>query len=147
MFFVRTFILAGLLAVTGLMAGQTALPVAAGTCNVNNLKVTAQERAVLTLINNYRAQFALPAVSIDAELNRGASWHARDMARRNYFSHNDSQGRTFDQRLRDCGANDLMLGENITAGTIRNTAQEAFDAWKASPSHNSNMLNASWRKI
>ena len=68
------------------------------------------------------------------------------MADKSYFSHTDSLGRSPEVRGRDCGTR-TGIGENIAAGTVRDTAQEAFDAWKASSGHNNNMLYASYKQI
>ena len=144
-----------------LAAGLAALLIAAGAftamgdgtparaltnCTVSDNSVDAQEAAFLTLINSYRAQNGLPALAMSTNLNRAATWLAVDLATKNYFSHTDSLGRSPSTRAQNCdypgGA-----GENIAAGTVRDTAQEAFDAWKASSGHNANMLNSSYRMI
>jgi uncharacterized protein YkwD len=115
-------------------------------CHVADMTFDAQEQAFLTLINQYRAQHGLQPLTASVNLNRSASWHARDMATKRYFSHTDSLNRSPAKRITDCGG--LMnVGENLAAGTTRDTAQKAFDAWKASAGHNANMLNASFRQI
>jgi hypothetical protein len=68
------------------------------------------------------------------------------MANQNYFSHTDSAGRNPSTRVQQCGFPG-GAGENIAAGTVRDTAQEVFDAWKASSGHNTNMLNSSYKQI
>ena len=69
------------------------------------------------------------------------------MAQNNYFDHNDLPiGRTWSARISDCGYNHgTYIGENIAAGYP--FAQSAFDAWKNSPGHNSNMLSTSFTAI
>ncbi|MGH2610625.1 MAG: CAP domain-containing protein, partial [Tepidiformaceae bacterium] len=39
------------------------------------------------------------------------------------------------------------VGENLAAGTDRDTARETFDALRASPSHNSNMLRQGYVQV
>jgi hypothetical protein len=80
-----------------------------------------------------------------------ASWHAKDMADKNYFSHTDSLGRPpggpgTGSRGYQCDTAG-GIGENIAAGTAWDTAQDAFNAWRNSPGHHTNMLNASYRQI
>ncbi len=115
-------------------------------CTVSDLSTDAEEAAFLTLINAYRAQNGRGALTISTNLSRAATWHGTDMGAKGYFSHTDSLGRSPSARARDCdypgGA-----GENIAAGTIWDTAQEAFDAWRNSSGHNANMLNSSYTKI
>ncbi len=115
-------------------------------CTVSDLTVDTEEAKFLTLINNYRAQNGRGALQMSTNLNRASTWMAVDLATKNYFSHTDSLGRSPSTRAQNCdypgGA-----GENLAAGTLRDTAQEAFDAWKASSGHNANMLNGNYRMI
>jgi hypothetical protein len=114
-------------------------------CDVND-DFDEQEQEFLSLINNYRAENGLSALTASVNLNRSSAWMAQDLADNNYFSHTDSLRRTPAQRVDDCdGA--PYVGENIAAGTNRDTAQEAFDAWRASAGHNANMLNGSYMQI
>jgi hypothetical protein len=135
------------LLVSGVLGiGDRAPAQALTNCSVADNSVDSQEAQFLTLINNYRTQNGLPTLTMSTNLNRAASWLAVDMATKNYFSHTDSLGRSPSTRAQNCdypgGA-----GENIAAGTVRDTAQEAFDAWRASSGHNANMLNSSYRMI
>jgi uncharacterized protein YkwD len=114
-------------------------------CSVSD-SFDSQEQAFLQLINQYRSQNGRTTLTASVNLNRGSAWMARDMATKNYFSHTDSLGRSVSTRLSNCDATP-SFGENIAAGTYRDTAQEAFDAWKASSGHNANMLNGSYKQI
>jgi uncharacterized protein YkwD len=118
-------------------------------CTVADLTFDAQEQQFLTLINNYRTSQGLPALATSISLNRAASWMAVDMATKGYFAHNEPppSNRTWSQRLTDCGDSWSSAGENIAAGTVMDTAQEAFDIWRNSSGHNANMLGASYRQI
>ncbi len=133
---------AALFAAIGHQSSASALT----NCTVSDMTVDAEEARFLTLINTYRAQNGLGALAMSTNLNRAATWLAVDLATKNYFSHTDSLGRSPSTRAQNCdypgGA-----GENIAAGTVRDTAQEAFDAWKASAGHNANMLNSSYKMI
>lgn len=115
-------------------------------CTVADLSMDGEETAFLGLINQYRAQGGLSALGVSSNLNRAASWKAVDLATKNYFSHTDSLGRAPAQLAIDCGY-PVGSGENLAAGTVRDTAQEAFDAWKASSGHNANMLTSYYQQI
>jgi hypothetical protein len=115
-------------------------------CTVSDLTVDSEEARFLTLINNYRAQNGLAQLKMSTNLNQAASWMVVDLATKNYFSHTDSLGRSPSTRAQNCGYPG-GAGENLAAGTYRDTAQEAFDAWKASSGHNANMLNSSYKMI
>ena len=99
-----------------------------------------EEQAFLTLINNFRAQNGLGALSLNTQLNNAADWMSVDMGANNYFSHTDSLGRDPFVRMTDFGYNyNTWKGENLVAGA--ETAQAAFDLWKGSAGHKANMLN------
>ncbi len=115
-------------------------------CTVSDNSIDAEEQAFLGLINTYRAQNGLGALSMSTNLNRASTWMAADMGQKNYFSHTDSLGRSPSTRAIDCGY-PQGAGENIAAGTNWATASAVFAAWKASSGHNANMLNGSYRQI
>lgn len=115
-------------------------------CTVNDTSIDAEERAFLGLINTYRAQNGLGALTLSTNLNRASTWMAADMGQKNYFSHTDSLGRSPSTRAIDCGY-PQGAGENIAAGTNWSSASAVFTAWKNSSGHNANMLNGSYRQI
>jgi len=100
-----------------------------------------EEQAFLTLINEYRTQNGKPALVTDDRLNASADWFATDMATDNYWASNhydnEDPPRSPGQRAAAFGFN-APVGENLAGGFT--TAQSVFDAWKASPGHNANML-------
>jgi uncharacterized protein YkwD len=124
--------------------GQNAL--ALTNCSVSDLTFDAEEKEFLRLINEYRARNGLGALTASVNLKRAASWMARDMAVNNRFSHTDSLGRSPSTRVAQCDG-EPDNGENIAAGTVKDTAAEAFEMWRNSPGHNENMLYADYRQI
>jgi uncharacterized protein YkwD len=140
-------VLATLLALTALTAaGHRTAPgaAAAGDCTVD-ASMDSEEQAFLVLINSYRAQNGLGALNVSYMLTKASAWKSKDLATNNYFAHDDLS-RTWSQRIADCGYGfNTWLGENIAAGYT--TAQQVFDAWKASPGHNANMLGANYTTI
>jgi uncharacterized protein YkwD len=119
---------------------------ALSNCSVSDLTFDSQEQAFLTLINDYRAQNGAGPLTVSASLNQSASWMAVDLATKDYFSHTDSLGRPPSTRSANCGG-PSNIGENLAAGTMADTAQEAFDMWQASSGHNQNMLYAGYKQI
>ena len=115
-------------------------------CTVSSASLDSEEQAFLTLINNYRAQNGRSALTTSTNLSRAAAWHATDMAAKSYFSHTDSLGRSVGTRVAQCDGLPSN-GENIAAGTVKDTAAEAFEMWRNSSGHNANMLNSSYRQI
>lgn len=119
---------------------------AATNCDADS-SLDSEEQAFLGLINNYRQQNGLAALSSSDVLSQAASWKSQDMASNGYFAHDDaSTGRNFGQRLQDCGYSDnAWTGENIAAGM--QDAAVTFNAWKNSPGHNANMLGSNYTVI
>ena len=143
--------------VAGAVAFATLLVVASGAgdarpalaltnCDVSDMTFDAQEQEFLRLINQYRAQNGRSALTASVNLNRAASWMARDLAVNARFSHTDSLGRSASTRVANCDGRPYN-GENIAAGTIKDTAAEAFEMWRTSSGHNANMLNGSYTQI
>lgn len=115
-------------------------------CAVSDFSLDSEESALIALVNDYRARHGLVALTVAAGLNRTATWMVTDLSTRSAFSHPDSLGRPFYVRAKDCGyAN--PGGENIGAGTVRDTGAAAFDQFHNSPEHDSIMLAPEFREI
>jgi hypothetical protein len=79
-------------------------------------------------------------------LSSAADYHSTDMARNNYFSHTLFDGTTWSQNIANFGyPTNTTRGENIAAGN--ETAASTFQQWKASPTHNANMLSTKFNAI
>jgi len=104
-----------------------------------------EEKQLLQLINTLRGEKGLGPLQVNDNLVNAAKWLSNDMASKNYFSHNDSQGRDLKQRLTAFGYTAFPQGENIGGGYSR--AEEVFQGWKDSPGHNENMLGSAYRYI
>lgn len=107
---------------------------------------------ILATTNAHRATLGLPQLQLDPGLGRGAVWKARDMARRDYFTHADpiDTGGTRSpwERLTDCGfttAGASSQAENIAAG--RESGAAFTTGWLNSTGHRRNIENASMRYI
>jgi len=145
--FLLGVLIAAAVAVAIQAGGGGARPAEALTnCTVSTAALDSEEQAFLTLINNYRAQNGRSALTNSTNLSRAAAWHATDMAAKSYFSHTDSLGRSVGTRVAQCDGLP-QNGENIAAGTVKDTAAEAFEMWRNSSGHNANMLNGSYRQI
>ena len=106
----------------------------------------AEERAFLQLINNYRANYRLPALRFSRTLGAAADHHSYQMAKNNYFSHTMLNGVTWSRNIVDHGYTlSTYKGENIAAG--RASAADVFAQWRNSPSHNAIMLSATFTAI
>ena len=109
------------------------------------LALTHEELALCQLINGFRAQRGAPPVRASLTLTKAARWHSLDMAAHDRFSHVDSRGREFDERIRSFGYTGPTMGENLAAGA--EDARTMFEVLKNSPEHRRNMLRTKLKVI
>ncbi len=126
---------------------------ACATCGGAGDATTAldsEEQAFLVLINQYRSQNGLGALTACTSMNRAAQGHSEDMRDQNYFDHTGLDGSSPWDRMCDacyelaCGPS-TAVAENIAAGN--SGAQGTFTQWQNSPGHNANMLGANFTQI
>ena len=103
------------------------------------------DQEFLTLINNYRAQNGAGPVAMSQTLGAAAQHHALDMARTGTLAHTLSDGTDWLQNIINHGYPHSYRSENIAWGY--GSAQAVFDAWKASSTHNTTMLNGGFGAI
>jgi uncharacterized protein YkwD len=102
----------------------------------------------LQLVNEVRARGArcgersfapAPPVKLSDTLAGVAFGHATDMARHNYFEHEDLTGRSPADRVRAVGYQETLVGENIAYGP--KSADEVVQGWLDSPGHCENIMD------
>jgi uncharacterized protein YkwD len=109
-------------------------------------------RATLCTLNRERSHAGLRRLKLNRKLSRAARGHARDMAKRNYFSHDTLGGGTFVDRIRRWGylkgAHNWIVGENLAWGSRgQSRTKVIMELWMNSPGHRANILNPSFREI
>jgi len=91
-------------------SGQTA-SAASGPCDTANFGVGANEQQLFDQVNAWRAStMAMPAMQLSAPASKAAQWFAEAMIAGTTSGHNDQYGRTWVQRLRDCGYDSYWSG-------------------------------------
>jgi uncharacterized protein YkwD len=104
--------------------------------------------SALELVNEIRAQGTrcgnrsfgpAPPVRLSTTLNDVAQGHATDMARHEYFEHEDLSGHSPADRVRAVGYPEKLVGENIAYGP--ESADEVVKGWLASPGHCENIMD------
>ncbi len=116
------------------------------------LPATAQApllaRRALELVNDVRARGTrcgersfgpAPPVRLSETLAGVAFGHATDMARHNYFEHEDLAGHSPADRVRAVGYREKLVGENIAYGP--KSAEEVVQGWLESPGHCENIMD------
>jgi uncharacterized protein YkwD len=127
----------------GAPAGRAAAPPKPATAS----KAPRIERAVVRCTNRERARYGLARLHPNSVLRRAAEYHARNMLRYSFFSHNDPFGHGPVARVNLFGNahHYRWLGENLATGF--GSAGAACAAWMASAHHRANVLNPHFRLI
>jgi uncharacterized protein YkwD len=101
------------------------------------------ERDVFRRINDVRERYHLKPLRGRTDLARVALAHANDMARNDYRSHVDLQGRNPLDRVQGAGVDGFaLLAENIGASNVSGSRIESVvEHWLRSTSHRENLLN------
>lgn len=127
--------------------------VAAGVASANAAPTyDPEELRFVRLINDYRQQNGLESLLVSDTLSVSSERHSEDMGEHGFFAHNtvassyyEVNSAPWDRMAEDGYDHNTFTGENIAAGL--ETADEAFEAWRNSPSHNRAMLDANYRVI
>jgi uncharacterized protein YkwD len=143
-------VVAGMLVIAPTAAAEQACPAADSTpARASKHQIV---RATLCALNRERAHHGLRRLRLNKLLSRAARRHARDMARRNYFSHDTLGGGSFLDRIRRegylRGARRWVVGENLAWGTHGHSRPRVITRlWMNSAGHRANILNASFREV
>ncbi|OEJ35906.1 SCP-like extracellular [Streptomyces subrutilus] len=105
---------------------------------------SAEEAAVVALVNQERAQAGCGPVRANPPLAGLARAFSKDMAARGFFSHTDPDGSSPWDRAAKAGISGLG-GENIARG--QGDAEAVMKAWMNSPGHKANILNCEFRTL
>ncbi len=112
----------------------------------------AEELQFLRLINEYRQQHGAGPLILSDTLAVAAEHHSKDMAEYNFFAHDTVASsyyrvgsKPWDRMAAEGYNYNTIRGENLATGT--ETAEESFQAWRESPSHNAAMLDGRYRVI
>ena len=104
--------------------------------------VSGYERQVVSLVNAERAQYSLPALTLNSDLSAYARVKSDDLRAGGYFSHESpTYGSPF-AMMQSFGVSYTYAGENIAMGYDSPAA--VVSAWMNSPSHRANILSASF---
>ena len=128
----------GVLAIISWLAVGTTADAAATSWG--DYRPDSAECGLLAIINEYRADKGLRALTLSATLGAAAEHHSRDMAENNVFSHTLSDGTSWNKNVQDHRyVRGAATAENIAAG--RSSARGVFSLWVNSPGHKANMLD------
>ncbi len=112
-----------------------------------------EELRFFELLDGYRQENGLPPLVLSDTLAIASERHSEDMGKYGFFAHDTAESSYFPagsgpwDRMKLSGYDypNSYRAENIAAG--HETAEEVFEAWRASPGHNANMLDGDQRVI
>jgi uncharacterized protein YkwD len=108
---------------------------------------SAQERSVVTVLNEVRRAHRLPALRLAPSLVLAAREHSRDMVRRGYFGHGSASGQSFHRRVRRFHRSPVVA-ETIGWGCGAAGAPASIvRAWLRSPAHRAIILDRGLRVV
>jgi uncharacterized protein YkwD len=116
-------------------------------------KQQAIQQLALELANRDRAAAGLAPLQVDPLLSQAAQNHAKDMLRRNYFSHYSPDGEAPKDRLAAAGgtgypAENIVMRYNSRFSRINIQLLEEFqNQWMHSAGHRRNLMNPSYVKF
>jgi len=136
--------------VVALIAPATASACADEGADPSSASLKKIERATHCLINKQRGRRGVNKLERSAKLDQAAVGHSRDMAAKNFFSH-DGVGGSLVDRIDHTGylaSSGWTVGENIAWGSgERATPGAIVKAWMNSPGHRDNILRSSFKDI
>ena len=102
------------------------------------------ETQLLDLVNTERIKYQLRPVKADLLLQQVAAAHAADMFTNGYFAHNNREGKTPFDRMRESGVDYMTAGENLAHSY---DLQSAHTGLMNSQGHRENILNPKFGRL
>ncbi len=103
---------------------------------------------MLRLLNKDRKAHGLPGLFMQEDLREVARKHSRDMAKKDYFSHTNHQGKSPSDRLKKARVTDAISGENLAKiGGFAHPTVRAEIGLMNSPGHRANILNTKYNCV
>lgn len=102
------------------------------------------ERKMLELLNNERLSRGLRPLEVDAQIREVARAHSRDMFERDYFAHENPDGKSPFDRMKEGGIEFLTAGENLA---LAPDVELAHDGLMNSEGHRENILYPYFKRI
>jgi uncharacterized protein YkwD len=131
---------------------ESGAPAGKATASDRSPDLAQAAKLILSGTNKFRAQKGRPELSMDAKLSQAAQYFADFMARTDKYGHT-ADGKEPWERAAKYGYEYCIVAENIaweynSAGFTTEGLADAFvEAWKNSPPHRKNMLDADLSEI
>ncbi len=109
-----------------------------GRFSTKQVSSSAAVAEISAQVNAYRKSKGRTALRPSSKLDRAAMGHAKDMARRGYFSHRSPDGTLPRARTQRAGYRACLVAENISYRW--RTPEQVVKGWIKSPKHRQIML-------
>jgi len=113
--------------------------------SVLSYAASMQEQTLLADTNTERTRLRLPPLSLSLQLDQAADEKAKDMAARNYWSHETPDGNPPWVFVANQKYSYQKLGENLAAGF--NNEHSTVNGWMASRTHKENLLDPNFTEV
>ncbi len=138
---------------TGANNGSAAGNTGVETCSGETIELNGDEKQMLDLHNQARANNGLPPLCVHPDLTEAARFHSQEMLDKGYFSHDSRNGESVKARLERfgyafAGHPYWKYGENVSWGSgDLGAADRRFDEWMDSPEHRANILDKNFSEV
>lgn len=105
-----------------------------------DIPVPEAQKSLLGYLNDYRKSNGLKPVEFNQQLMASAQMHSAEMAFTDNLTHDSVNGRSFQDRMDELNIEYTVIVENVAMNAGPDYPKMAFEQWKKSPPHNSNML-------
>ena len=122
-------------------------------CGGGEIFLNEQEKSVLALQNQVRAEHDLQPLCVQPRLEDAARAHSQEMLDKGYAAHESFNGETVKHRLKRfgygfSGYSYYAYGENIAWGSgSQGSPESVFGFWMNSSPHRSNILSEKFRQV
>jgi len=101
-----------------------------------------EQQPQIDYVNVIRAEYGVPALTVDTGLKDAAEARVDDMIARNYWSHEDPDGNPFYTTIEKVRPGLRYLGENI--GECFVSYDQLYKLYRESPTHLETIINANF---
>ena len=106
------------------------------------------EWKMLRLLNKDRKAYNFKPLFMQNDLRVVARKHSKDMARKDYFEHENLTGKSHADRFKEAQISDVVSGENLAKiGGYAHPVHRAEVGLMNSPGHRANILNAAYNCV
>ena len=113
--------------------------------SVKGAETSEIEQSIIEITNSVREKDSLVGLNSNQKLKDAAESKAKDMVRRNYWSHTTPEGSEPWDFIKKNGYSYATAGENLAYGF--NNGQNIVNAWLSSPAHRDNILNNEYAEV